>query len=514
MRRKVLMVYPEIPMTFWSLKHAIRLAGYKSVIPPLGLLTVASMLPADYEVRLIDMAVTRLTPKDIAWADIVFVSAMQIQRHSFEKVVALCNECGVPVAAGGPYASASFKEISGVDYFILNEAELTLPRFLHDYELGRPRNIYQDLEKPDITRTPPPRLDLIDVSRYSSMALQFSRGCPHNCEFCDIIRMFGRVPRTKTPGQFIAEMELVYRTGYRGSLFIVDDNFIGNKSKVKALLREIIAWQKERGYPFYLYTEASLDLAQDDELMDLMLEAGLGDVFLGIESPDPDTLADIQKKQNIRHDMHESIKKMHGKGLEIMGGFIVGFDTDTESIFERQIDFIQKAGIPKAMVGLLSAIPNTPLYERLDRENRIMGVPTGDNLALDLNFVPKMPAHKLINGYRHIIDMIYTPKNYFKRCMIFIENLPESHKIWEVRKQSRGKDFYKTGDHQVIRQMKAAVILILKMTFSSYGHEFIRFFIKSLRYNRKYFVCTMNLLTHGYHYFKMREMILRVPPAA
>lgn len=509
MNTNVLMVYPEIPITFWSLKHAIRLAGYKSVIPPLGLMTVAAMLPENYNVKLIDLAVTRLTGRDLAWADIVFISAMQIQKKSFEAVVALCNEHHVPVAAGGPYASASFNEIRGVSYFILNEAENTLPRFLHDYERGRPQRIYEDSAKPDITLTPPPRLDLIDISAYSSMALQFSRGCPFNCEFCDIIRMFGRAPRTKLVEQFLREMDLVYGTGYRGSLFIVDDNFIGNKPKVKALLRAIAAWQKQRGYPFYLYTEASLDLAQDDELMDLMLDAGLGDVFLGIESPNPASLADIGKMQNLRNDMGDSIRKMHRKGIEIMGGFIVGFDTDREDIFDMQVDFIQKAGIPKAMVGLLSVIPNTPLYERLEKENRIRGIPTGDNLELALNFIPKMPAEQLIQGYRHIIDRIYTPKNYFKRCMTFIKNLPESHIIWELREKSRDGKYYRTGDHQVLRQLRAMVSLILRMTFSYYGIDFIRFFFKSMRYNRRYFVCTMNLLTHGYHYFKMREMILK-----
>jgi radical SAM superfamily enzyme YgiQ (UPF0313 family) len=509
MKTNVLMVYPEIPTTFWSLKHAIKLAGYKSVIPPLGLLTVAAMLPDNYEVKLVDMAVTGLTGKDITWADIVFISAMQIQKSSFEKVVALCNEYNVPVAAGGPYASASCNEIRGVSYFILNEAENTLPRFLHDYERGCPQKVYEDHNKPDIALTPPPRLDLIDISAYSSMALQYSRGCPFNCEFCDIIKMFGRVPRTKLVEQFLHEMDLVYETGYRGSLFIVDDNFIGNKGKVKALLRAIAGWQKKRGYPFYLYTEASLDLAQDDELMDLMLEAGLGDVFLGIESPNLASLAGIQKKQNLRNDMHESIRKLHKKGIEIMGGFIVGFDTDPETIFDMQVDFIQKAGIPKAMVGLLSVIPNTPLYERLEKENRIMGVPTGDNLELALNFIPVMPAEKLIQGYKYIIDMIYTPKNYFKRCMTFIRNLPDSHIIWELRKKSRDGNYYKTGDHQIMRQMKAMVKLMFRMTFSYYGFDFLRFFIKSMRYNRRYFVCTMNLLTHGYHYFKMREMILK-----
>jgi radical SAM superfamily enzyme YgiQ (UPF0313 family) len=477
-------------------------------MPPLGLLTVAAMLPENYDVKLIDMAVQPLTIQDIIRADLVFVSAMQIQKQSFDKVVRMCNDCGVTIVAGGPYPSASCNEIKGIDHYIFNEAENTLPRFLRDYELGCPQKEYRDTGKPDITKTPPPRLDLINPGDYKCMALQFSRGCPFNCEFCDIIQMFGRVPRTKLPEQFIAEMELIYDAGFRGPLFVVDDNFIGNKAKVKALLHEIIKWQKERGYPLYLMTETSVDLAQDEELMDLMLEAGLGDVFLGIESPDPGTLADINKKQNIRIDLYESVKKIQSKGFEVMGGFIIGFDSDPENIFDLQVDFIQKAGIPQAMVGLLSVIPTTPLYARLAKEERILGLPTGDNLAVSLNFIPKIPAEKLIQGYKQVISTIYTPKNYFKRCMTFIKQLPESHIIWALRSQNRDKNFYKTGNHQVFRQTMAMVLLILSMTFSPYGLDFIKYLFKSLRYNRKYIICILALAFNGYHYFKMSKLVL------
>lgn len=509
MKRKVLMVYPEIPVTFWSLKHSIKLAGYKSLIPPLGLLTVAAMMPDNYEVRLIDMAVTRLKEKDILWADIVFLSGMQIQKESFDEVVRLCNEWGVPVAAGGPYASASCNDIVGVDYFILNEAENILAEFLDDYEKGRARRIYSDDKKPDIQVTPVPRFDLINMADYSSMALQYSRGCPFNCEFCDIIQMFGRVPRTKSPEQFIREMDALYDAGYIGLVFIVDDNFIGNKSKAKALLREIIPWQKERGYPFTLYTEASLDLAQDEELMDLMLEAGLTDLFLGIESPVEETLADIGKRQNIRNSMRDTVRKLQNKGFEVMGGFILGFDTDPDNIFDLQIDFIQQAGIPRAMVGLLSVIPNTALHARLEKEGRILGIPTGDNLALSLNYEPVMPAQKLIEGYRGVIDKIYRPDIYFERCMNFIRELPGEHILWGLRKEHRTPEFYRKAKRNMLKDMKAVVLILGRMLLSPQGPAFIRFMIRAMRYNPGYFVCAMNLAVCGIHFFKMRKDMLK-----
>ena len=427
MERKILLVYPEIPATYWSFKYAMPFVGYKSLMPPLGLITVAAMLPDDYDLRLIDMNIQDLTADDILGVDMVFVSAMIVQKESFHKVVRMCNRCGTPVVAGGPYPTTGHESIQGVDHFVLNEGEVTLPLFIADLEAGRPQKVYRDETKPDITKTPPPRFDLLDLGAYGSMAVQSSRGCPFNCEFCDIIEMFGRVPRYKLPEQFIREMDLLYETGYRGSLFIVDDNFIGNKKKVRELLDHIIEWQKSRNYPFSLYTEASINLAQDEDLLDQMVAAGLDMVFIGIETPVQATLEQTNKMQNTKAISSESVSTIQAKGIEVMGGFIVGFDTDPENIFDLQIEFIQKAGIPLAMIGTLIALPGTQLYRRLESEGRIIGETDGNNThSMEINFVPRMERDMLVSGYKRVIASIYEPRNYFDRCATLIRRMPRA----------------------------------------------------------------------------------------
>ncbi len=362
---KTLLVYPEIPPTYWSLKYALPFIGKRAVFPPLGLMTVAAMLPDDFDVTLVDMNVEPLRESAIAGADLIITSSMIVQKDSLEKVIGLCKKHGKTVVAGGPYPTSMNAQIPGVDHFVLNEAEVTLPAFLEDYRNGCAKPVYSDTAKPDLSLTPAPRFDLIRKSRYSTMALQYSRGCPHNCEFCDIIEMFGRVPRTKTPAQFLQEMDLLYEEGWRGSLFVVDDNFIGNRREVKKLLPEIASWQQERNYPFNLFTEATLVLAEDEQLMDQMVLAGFNMVFVGIETPDRETLAVTGKTQNLRGDMLQSVRAIQAKGMEVSAGFILGFDGDKDDIFDRQIRFIQDAAIPTAMVGVLTALPNTQLYRRL-----------------------------------------------------------------------------------------------------------------------------------------------------
>ncbi len=496
MQTNVLLVYPEIPTTYWSFRYAIPFIGRKSTMPPLGLMTVAALMPEDYRLKLVDMNVTKLEEKDILDADIVFLSAMLVQKESFGRVIELCNKCNTPVAVGGPYPSSSYKEIEGVDYFILNEAEITLPEFIRDFENGSPKRIYTSEIKPDITKTPPPRLDLIqNVDEYVFLALQYSRGCPFNCEFCDIIEMLGRAQRTKEPVQFIREMEAVYNIGFRGSLFIVDDNFIGNKLKVKALLKEIVKWQKKNDYPFKLFTEASINLAHDDELLDLMVEAGFEMVFVGIETPDVNTLASTQKQQNLREDIFENIKKLQSAGLEVYGGFIVGFDTDPPDIFDRQIDFIQKAGIPVAMIGLLTALPNTQLYRRLLSEGRLTGASKGNNTHdFDINYIPKMPKAKLLQGYKRIISEIYNPEKYFERCLTLLNRLPARNL---VNKKFNWVYIY------------AFLLSLLKQGFSSYGIIYFRYLISIIIHRRDQFVFAVNLAIKGYHFFKITEEILK-----
>jgi len=495
MSKKILMVYPEIPTTYWGFNHALPFIGKKALLPPLGLITVASLLPEDYEVSLIDLNVGQLQQRDIEEADFVFISAMIVQKESFEQIVKMCNECGKPVVAGGPYPISSYEDIEGVDFFVLDEAELTLPKFLNDLEKGSPKKIYRDHDKPDITRTPPPRFDLIDIEAYDSMALQYSRGCPYNCEFCDIIEMFGRVQRTKTPSQFVLEMAAVYSSGFRGPIFIVDDNFIGNRRKVKALLKEIIAWQREHNSPFSLSTEASIDLAQDDELLDLMVEAGFTMVFVGIETPDEKTLAFTLKGQNLKTGLMESIIKIQKRGIEVSGGFILGFDTDPPDIFDRQIDFIQKAGIPTAMIGLLNALPNTRLYRRLKKEGRLLKASTGNNTHnLTLDFKPLMPAETLIQGYKRVLAEVYSPKKYFQRCSTLISRLPVKTK--SVRSLSW-------------IDIKALFLSIAKQAFSGYGLYYLRFLARVLLTRIRLFPDAASMAIKGYHFFKITNEVAR-----
>jgi radical SAM superfamily enzyme YgiQ (UPF0313 family) len=495
MGRKILLVYPEIPATYWSFKYALPFVKYKTLMPPLGLITIAALLPADYEVRLVDMNIQKLTTEDITSADMVFVSAMIVQKESFHQVVAQCNEYGTPVVAGGPYPTSSYRQITGVSHFILNEGEVTLPRFIDDLGRGQAQQIYQDDTKPDITKTPPPRFDLLDMGVYESMALQSSRGCPFNCEFCDIIEMFGRVPRYKTPEQFINEMNILYDMGHRGSLFIVDDNFIGNKAKARELLVHIRDWQIERDYPFSLFTEASINLAQDESLLDLMVEAGMDTVFIGIETPLTETLALTQKLQNTKADILESVRTIQSKGIEVMGGFIVGFDNDPENIFDLQIDFIQKAGIPLAMIGTMVALPNTQLHRRLEREGRILGETDGNNThSMELNFIPRMPRETLMEGYKRVISTIYEPHNYFERCITLLKRIPGN-----------------ANSHGSIssRQAKAFFLSLLKQTFSRYGLYYLRLLASALIYNPRQFPMAVNLAVKGYHFFKMTGDIVK-----
>lgn len=495
MRRRILMVYPAIPSTYWSYDHALPFVGRRSAIPPLGLMTVAALLPPSYEVRLVDLNVATLTEADVLAADLVFISAMLVQSASFAEVVKMCNECGKPVVAGGPYPISSHEQIQGVDHFVLDEAELTLPAFLADLESGSPQRMYRSSQKPDISRTPPPRFDLIDVSAYDSMPLQYSRGCPYECEFCDIIEMFGRTQRTKDPEQFVAELQAVYATGFRGSLFIVDDNFVGNRRKTKTLLAHIVAWQRERGFPFVLSTEASIDMAADDELLDLMVQAGFTMAFVGIETPDVQTLSYTQKAQNTRTDLMASVRKIQARGIEVTAGFILGFDTDDEGVFDRQIAFIQEAAIPVAMVGLLMALPNTALHRRLHREGRLLGNSSGNNThTLSLNFTPRLPEEVLVAGYKRVLSEIYSPPLYFERCTALIDRMPAPSR---------------RGGPIGLREIRALGLSLLRQSFSPYGLRYLRYLIHALRTKPRLFPTAVALAIKGHHFFTITGEIPR-----
>jgi radical SAM superfamily enzyme YgiQ (UPF0313 family) len=497
MNRRVLLVSPRIPTTYWSYKYALPFVRKKALLPPLGLLTVAGMLPEDYELRLIDMNVEALRREDIEWADMVFLSAMIVQQKSFEQVVALCRECATPVVAGGPYPTSSFQTIEGVDHFVLDEAECTLPEFLQDCERGEARHVYRAEGKPDLDLTPLPRFDLVDVNLYESMPLQFSRGCPFDCEFCDIIELFGRKPRTKDPRQFMREVDHLYTTGFRGSLFIVDDNFVGNKNKAKKLLPPLAAWQKAHGYPFSVSTEASITLAQDEELLDLMVAAGFTMVFIGIETPDAKTLAMTHKTQNLREDVLSSVARIQQRGIEVSGGFIVGFDGETEDIFERQKEFIQKAGIPTAMVGLLIALPHTQLYRRLKKEGRILAETHGNNTHdFDLNFVPHMPKQKLLSGYKWLLNQVYSPRNYFERSLTMIKRFAAG----ELERISRSVR---------LRDILALLRSLFRQGFSFYGYHYLRYLIKVLATDVSLFPHAVTVAVRGHHFIRITREIMR-----
>jgi len=419
---KVLFVYPEYPDTFWSFKHILKFISKKAAFPPLGLLTVAAMLPKDWEKKLIDMNVSALKDRDIKWADCVFIGAMITQIESAREVIRRCNKLGVKVIAGGPVFTTGYEEFEGVDHFVLGEAEVTLPLFMEDFQKGCAKHVYVSDARPDITHTPVPLWELIKVDHYVAMPVQYSRGCPFDCEFCDIIVMNGRVPRTKTTTQVIREFKAIYRTGFRGSLFIVDDNFIGNKTKVKKeLLPKVTRWQKKTKYPFTLLTEASLNLSDDEELMHMMVEAGFNKVFVGLETPVEESLAECNKFQNRNRDMAAAVKRIQHSGLQVLGGFIVGFDNDPPSIFESQINFIQKSGVVTAMVGVLTALPKTRLHNRLKAEGRLLKTSSGNNTDGSLNFVPKMDTEVLVNGYHQILETIYSPKQYYERISTFLD---------------------------------------------------------------------------------------------
>ncbi len=424
-----LLVYPEQLPTYWGANFALGLLGVQATFPPLGLLTVAAMFPPEYDLRVVDMNVASLEDSDLEWADMVFTSTMIVQRVSLQTVIKRCNRAGIPVVAGGAHPTTFHDEIEGVDHFVLDEVEEIFPEFLRDLENGTAKAMYREPRKPDVTQTPIPRFDLIDMKNYYSMGIQFSRGCPFDCEFCDIIKLYGRVPRTKSPEQMVNEFECLYRLGWRGPLFLVDDNFIANKRDALKLLPVLAEWQKARGYPFSLSTEASVNLAGMDKLMDRMIEAGFNAVFLGIETPNPKALLKTKKPQNVSKREEENfllnaVRKIQHAGMQVQGGFILGLDGDDESAFDAQIDFIREAGVPVAPIYLLTALKGTDMYNRLMSENRLLDVPIGTHF-MTLNFRPEMDPQTLIKGYQRVNATLYdsTLENYLERCLTLFEHL-------------------------------------------------------------------------------------------
>jgi len=419
---KVLLVSPQSPDTFWSFKHVLRFVSKKSTFPPLGLLTVAAMLPREWDLKLVDLNVTRLRDEDLRRADVVMVSAMLVHESSVREVVTRCAAMDKRVVAGGPLFTTGHEAFPEIQHFVLGEAEELMPQLVADLRSGRLQKIYQATHRPDMAISPVPRWDLINLKHYVTMAVQFSRGCPFDCEFCDIIVMNGRVPRTKSPAQVIAELEVLRARGWKDMVFVVDDNFIGNKRRTRELLHELVAWRRSTRPEMGFLTEASVNLADDAELRALMVAAGFKKVFVGIETPVAESLMECRKVQNQGRDLITAVQTLQRDGLQVMGGFIVGFDSDQPDVFKRQFEFIQRSGVVTAMVGLLTALPRTRLYQRLEREGRLETKSTGNNTDASLNFRPRLNREFLQTGYRELMKKLYEPRAYYQRIRTFLIN--------------------------------------------------------------------------------------------
>ncbi|MHC4574427.1 MAG: B12-binding domain-containing radical SAM protein [Planctomycetota bacterium] len=487
----ILLVYPECPDTFWSFKHALKIISRKATLPPLGLLTVAAMLPKDWQKKLVDMNVERLLDKDIQRADYVFISGMFIQKESAKRLVDRCKRLGARTVGGGPLFTSGYQYFDEVDHFVLNEAEITLPLFLEDLRRGRPKRIYTTDQWADMRNTPTPLWDLLDMKKYASMSIQYSRGCPFSCEFCDITMLFGNRIRTKSRDQILAELDSLYARGWREPVFVVDDNFIGNKRELKRhVLPAMIRWMEKRKHPFTLNTQVSINLADDEELMELMVRAGFDAVFVGIETPDEDSLAECNKLQNRNRDLVACVKKIQRFGMQVQGGFILGFDSEKPSVFETLIQFIQNSGIVSAMVGLLNAPRGTKLYNRLLKENRVLSDATGDNTDLSMNFIPRMKCEELIEGYKKVVRTIYSHKLYYERIATFLKNYKplqirapqlSRHNIktliksmWFLGLREKGRRYY--WRLVLWSAFRRPQVLQLAVTFAIYGFHFRKIF--------------------------------------
>jgi len=489
----ILLVYPRCPDTYWSFKHALRFISKKASIVPLGLITVASILPGGWKKKLTDLNVSKLKDEDILWADYVFISAMSVQLASVKQVIERCLMLKAKIVGGGPLFTEEYEQFPGVDHLVLNEAEITLPLFIEDIRKGIIKRIYRSDEFADITKSPLPDYSILKAGKYATAAIQYSRGCPYDCEFCDITALFGRKVRTKTPRQIIAELSQLYEIGWRGSVFFVDDNFIGHKKKIKEeLLPSIIEWMESRGNPFRFITEASIDLSDDKILMDMMVRAGFAKVFVGIETPEESCLMECNKLNNKGRNLLDCVNEIQGKGMEVLAGFIVGFDNDPPNIFQRQIDFIQKSGIITAMVGLLNAPRLSKLHRRLENEGRIVDNFSGDNTNYSMNFTPAMDKNELMKGYKKIIGSIYSCKAYYARVLVFLKkyNPPSSepltfNKFMAVIKSiiilgvlaEKRRYFWKIFFWSIYKKPKAFPLAI---TYSIYGYHFRKVFREAI----------------------------------
>ena len=414
---RILLIYPLFPQSFWSFEKALALVDRQALLPPLGLITVAAILPQEWDFKLVDRNLRQVTEAEWDWAELVILSGMIVQKEDLLAQIGEAKRRGKRVAVGGPYPTALPQEIeaAGADYLVLDEGELTLPMFVEAIERGETHGVFRAAEKPDVSQTPIPRYDLLKLNAYDNMSIQFSRGCPFQCEFCDIIVLYGRKPRTKTPAQILEELERLYDLGWRGNVFMVDDNFIGNKRNVKLLLKELKVWMAQKNYPFIFTTEASIDLAQDLELMDLMVECNFNAVFLGIETPDEASLTLTKKFQNTRDTLSDAVEAITRKGLRVMAGFIIGFDGETPGAGDRIVRFAEQTAIPLPMFSMLQVLPHTALWHRLEKEGRLLNQDGNINQTTLMNFVPTRPLEDIVREYIDGFWQLYDPERFLDR---------------------------------------------------------------------------------------------------
>ena len=486
-----LLVYPQFPDTYWSFRHALSFQGKRAAQPPLGLMTVAALLPASWSKRLIDTNVERLNDSDLAWADVVLISGMHIQRDALISIVRRCRAHRVRTVVGGPITSSISAVELEANHVVIGEAEDIIFDLARDLAAGKARHVYQATERPSLDHSPLPDLGLLHMKRYSTMTVQCSRGCPYNCEFCDIIEIYGRRPRIKPTACILAELDQLYTAGWRGPVFIVDDNFIGNKVRARQLLTALAEWQRSRRHPFRLITEASLNLADDSKLLQSMKDAGFSTVFVGIETPDESSLAATHKLQNTRRNLLDSIATIQQYGIEVMGGFILGFDTDRDDVFDRLVEFIQNSAIPIAMVGLLQAMPGTQLFRRLSGEGRILHAGDGNNTGSSLNFLPRMNANRLVEGYRSVLRQIYSSDAYYERVLAYLKR---------CRPQYRS--------NISLQNVRAMLLSILRQGLLDKARlHYWKFVLLAATRYRRSFGAAMTLAVMGYHFQIMTEQI-------
>lgn len=486
---KALFISPEFPETFWTLRHAIKFLGLKAGSPPLALLTVAAMLPKDWDKKLVNLNVEPLTAEHLAWADIAFISAMEIQAQGADVVIRRCRAAGVKICAGGVHFSTAEAHFEPVDHLFIGEVEETLPVFLEDLAQGKALPQYRAPRFPELVRSPLPAWELLDNSKYAYMLVQVCRGCPHDCDFCHVIVLYGRLPRYKAPDQVLAELQGLYDRGWRGLLSFADDNFICHHGKAKEILRALGRWQAAHGYPFIFQAQVSLEVVDDREVLPLMAQAGFAGLFLGIETPDPAALKECNKSQNLNRDLVAAVHTIQAYGIEVIGGFIVGFDSDSANVFSRQAAFIEEAAIPTAMVNLLAAPPGTRLWRRLDAEGRLLGDADGNTAMNDgcLNFIPKIGRELLLDGYKALLGQLFEPEPYYRRVLTFL-----SHYRPNPYLPTRPPTF---------REIVGAVKIIFELGLKEPGRlDFWSFLVRLLRHHSELFPVGMNLAAMGFHF--------------